>query len=754
MTGLGDNSERRRDDRIRELVGKRAASGASAAELSRYKASLLAEAGQGDAAALSLLDAATREFSRGDLDRSATDCDQALTFAASDRVRAAVAEMHARIGGRRGHSDEGALWSAAAAAYAAAGNLDAQVRCIFHAHRSSDDRRPVPESARGGGWWHACAAWTAFGDAQYEEVVTHCDTGLAMARLRSDQELEMRLLCMQVAALGAIGVHGPIAALLDECCLLAERLDDVEVVISTRMNMCELALEQLDLAAAEQIATHLEVYLDLHGCEEFMPLALSVQASVLERQGRVAAAYERSTAAWEMRDRLRHGDDRAWVAFVHAQLTAEVGTDEAVDEMLYAASDVVAGASYGALATELDLARIVRSGSTHNAQELAATIAAGTLEQDSPTAARVAVIAARVACSSNSPGLAAAASRLADQVDPECGSPLIQLQLDETRALIEARDNGSGDRLDLIARRWERAGWRLEAARTRRARASLELVARRRSRALELLQACHREFVSLGALAEIDPLLVQLAELGAGGDSSADCGCATSEIFRDIDSAAISHIEHGAVRRTIPKGGVVFDHASQRSIVLVRAGSLRVVREGDGGQRLGVDVVGPGSLIGAHPLVGGDDTVVGEALQPCTIFAITPERLRGAMAIDPTIGIRLVEMVAERASRALRRTDQIASLSVEQRLTHVILDLAGRFGRHTIDGNTVIDLPLTHEHLAEMVGSTRKTVTRMLSALREGEAIDLRRRRIVILASGPLASRPDDQPGSDSRRAA
>jgi CRP/FNR family transcriptional regulator len=77
-----------------------------------------------------------------------------------------------------------------------------------------------------------------------------------------------------------------------------------------------------------------------------------------------------------------------------------------------------------------------------------------------------------------------------------------------------------------------------------------------------------------------------------------------------------------------------------------------------------------------------------------------------------------------------RRTTELQTL-VEQllvrdtsiRLATTLVTLATRFGRPTADGLVAIALPLTHQGLANMIGSNRVTVTRKLLDLQDGEYI-------------------------------
>ncbi len=70
--------------------------------------------------------------------------------------------------------------------------------------------------------------------------------------------------------------------------------------------------------------------------------------------------------------------------------------------------------------------------------------------------------------------------------------------------------------------------------------------------------------------------------------------------------------------------------------------------------------------------------------------------------------------------------------SVLQRLSAQLVRLAEEYGRDE-GGETIIDLPLTRQELAELIGVTRETVTRELSKLSKAGAISLEGKKIYII---------------------
>ncbi|HHP7231758.1 MAG TPA: Crp/Fnr family transcriptional regulator [Xenococcaceae cyanobacterium] len=97
-------------------------------------------------------------------------------------------------------------------------------------------------------------------------------------------------------------------------------------------------------------------------------------------------------------------------------------------------------------------------------------------------------------------------------------------------------------------------------------------------------------------------------------------------------------------------------------------------------------------------------------------------------------GNHLVEAI----SRCMQQTEELLRIvridTVYQRTYQLLVWLAQKFGRQVVQG-TLIDIRLTHQELADIIGSTRVTVTRVLNQLETAKVI-FRPKRFSIIVSG------------------
>ena len=153
-----------------------------------------------------------------------------------------------------------------------------------------------------------------------------------------------------------------------------------------------------------------------------------------------------------------------------------------------------------------------------------------------------------------------------------------------------------------------------------------------------------------------------------------------------------------------------------------------------------VELLGPGDLISPWVGYGPDMTL------PSVVAALVVSKARVALldrrfalrtARWPEIHAALIQRVIYR-TRRLSLQAAINSLSrVEERLEVTLWELAYRFGRVTPEG-TVLDLPLTHSQVAEMVAAQRPSVSTALARLQShGRVIHTARHRWLLCGEPP-----------------
>jgi CRP-like cAMP-binding protein len=156
------------------------------------------------------------------------------------------------------------------------------------------------------------------------------------------------------------------------------------------------------------------------------------------------------------------------------------------------------------------------------------------------------------------------------------------------------------------------------------------------------------------------------------------------------------------------------------------SGTMRVFRVLRDGRRHISDLVFPGQFFGFEP--GATHHQGAEAVEPASVLAYSCERIEQRNAQDPVARQAIRELLMERLAAAQERIMLLGRLNATGRLAAFLLTMAqrtskaGPFGRA---GAHVADLPMSRVDIADYLGLTVETVSRLFTALRCRGAIRL-----------------------------
>ena len=172
------------------------------------------------------------------------------------------------------------------------------------------------------------------------------------------------------------------------------------------------------------------------------------------------------------------------------------------------------------------------------------------------------------------------------------------------------------------------------------------------------------------------------------------------------------------------------EHAER--LLLLLEGRAQVYEESDHpGQEFTISVVESGTLVGATGFAPHPCGLRVEALEPSIICGVRRQAFEELLDGNPTLGMRVAGLLAERLIGAEGRLADLARKEVPERLASQILRLVASEGVVTREGYRILTR-YTHQQLATMIGANREAVTRAFGRLRSEGVVELRDRRIFV----------------------
>ena len=124
--------------------------------------------------------------------------------------------------------------------------------------------------------------------------------------------------------------------------------------------------------------------------------------------------------------------------------------------------------------------------------------------------------------------------------------------------------------------------------------------------------------------------------------------------------------------------------------------------------------------------------VQAQALEPSVVAFMGRDELDRFIMGKPEVGLRMMDLLAERLGSTSERLAEVANKEVLSRLASQILRLLESEGTVERDGGYRLPSAYTHEELGAMIGANRVAVTRALGVLQDEGAVELRRRLIHV----------------------
>ena len=205
------------------------------------------------------------------------------------------------------------------------------------------------------------------------------------------------------------------------------------------------------------------------------------------------------------------------------------------------------------------------------------------------------------------------------------------------------------------------------------------------------------------------------------------------DLFADLTDREADSVLAVMRERTLGRGATVFhQHDSAGGLYLILAGAVKIARTGRDGRDVTVAVLGASNFFGEMSLLDGQPrSASATAVQPTRLLLLDREHFQRYVLTQARIMAKLLRELSKRLRAADQTIENLALGSVRDRLTHLLGHL-GRRGSATA-GPGLIDRSPTHQELAEMVGSSRETVTRTLAAMEKDGLITIERRKITLL---------------------
>lgn len=229
-----------------------------------------------------------------------------------------------------------------------------------------------------------------------------------------------------------------------------------------------------------------------------------------------------------------------------------------------------------------------------------------------------------------------------------------------------------------------------------------------------------------------------VVKIGSGDNLSAVADCASrlvapSNFLAQLDSRDYADLVALAKLQQFAKGDFVFRAGAPGSnVYFLKSGKVKICQPSPLGREVILWFCFPGEIFGlAEVARGGGRVVSAQACEQSEVLAIAHEQFKSFLAGHPQTALLSMQVLSSRLRILGEMFVNLVADDVSTRIAKLILRLSARYGTR-VGKEIFLNIPLTHQEIADMIGTSRQTVTSALSALKRQGVLSIDNHRIRI----------------------
>jgi CRP/FNR family transcriptional regulator len=215
-----------------------------------------------------------------------------------------------------------------------------------------------------------------------------------------------------------------------------------------------------------------------------------------------------------------------------------------------------------------------------------------------------------------------------------------------------------------------------------------------------------------------------------------ECRVRPERLFCNMSDSAVEALDSVKFTGLYPKGSLLFVEGEEpRGVFILCSGRAKLTTSSTEGKTLIVKIAEPGEVLGASAtILGKPYEVSAETIEPSQLNFIKRDDFLKYLHSHPEACLHTAQQLSEKYHSAQREIRSLGlSQTTSEKLARLLLDWCDRGGETTTKGIRLKVL-LTHEEIAQMIGTTRETVTRLLSDFKKKKVIDVKGSSLFVLS--------------------
>jgi CRP/FNR family transcriptional regulator, cyclic AMP receptor protein len=198
-------------------------------------------------------------------------------------------------------------------------------------------------------------------------------------------------------------------------------------------------------------------------------------------------------------------------------------------------------------------------------------------------------------------------------------------------------------------------------------------------------------------------------------------------LFRELNDLELTKITDIAIARDWKKQSHVFLQGDPlENVYFIYDGKIKIYKSDINGKEQIVAIAKKGEMF---PHVGffrkGDYPAYAEVIEPSTLIAVPISKFESVLIENPELCIKVFKVLGEKIVELQNRLEEQILNNTYEQIIKLIIRLAQKHGQEKGDGTILLKSEFTNKDLANMIGTTRETISRTLTKMKKDELIEV-----------------------------
>jgi len=203
--------------------------------------------------------------------------------------------------------------------------------------------------------------------------------------------------------------------------------------------------------------------------------------------------------------------------------------------------------------------------------------------------------------------------------------------------------------------------------------------------------------------------------------------------FSELEDEKLEKLHNIATLKPVKKGCIIFTEGQKgEAIYFVKTGKIKISKISSVGKEYTIKIMEEGDVFGESTLfIGGEYPATAEAIEDSEILELKNKDIEDLILKDTQIALSIIKILAKRLKYIAVVIENLALRDSVGRTASILLTFARERGISTKEG-ILVEIDLKRQELANLAGTSRENITRILSQMDRDGIIKLGKDKILI----------------------